>query len=58
MSRALAEADWVQENAPERPDFKIKLFAQMDEATPPNSIIASSSSVLTGLLKLRAAANT
>jgi 3-hydroxyacyl-CoA dehydrogenase len=47
MSRALAEADWVQENAPERPDFKIKLFAQMDEATPPNSIIASSSSSIT-----------
>jgi 3-hydroxyacyl-CoA dehydrogenase len=47
MSRALAEADWVQENAPERPDFKIKLFAQMDDATPPNSIIASSSSGIT-----------
>jgi len=47
MNRALADADWVQENAPERPDFKIKLFAQMDEATPPNSIIASSSSGIT-----------
>jgi carnitine 3-dehydrogenase len=47
LSRALAQADWVQENAPERPDFKIKLFAQMDEATPPNSIIASSSSGIT-----------
>src|SRR5277367_5615263 len=47
MSRALVHADWVQENAPERPDFKIKLFAQMDEATPPNSIIASSSSGIT-----------
>jgi 3-hydroxyacyl-CoA dehydrogenase len=47
MNRALATADWVQENAPERPDFKIKLFAQMDEATPPNSIIASSSSGIT-----------
>jgi 3-hydroxyacyl-CoA dehydrogenase len=47
MNRALAEADWVQENAPERPDFKIKLFAQMDEATPPNSILASSSSGIT-----------
>jgi carnitine 3-dehydrogenase len=47
MSRALAEADWVQENAPERPDFKIKLFAQMDDATPPSSIIASSSSGIT-----------
>jgi len=47
MSRALAQADWVQENAPERPDFKVKLFAQMDEATPPNSVIASSSSGIT-----------
>jgi len=47
MSRALANADLVQENAPERPDFKIKLFAQMDEATPPNSILASSSSGIT-----------
>src|ERR1700758_1251045 len=47
MSRALAEADWVQENAPERPDFKIKLFAQMDDATPPNAVIASSSSGIT-----------
>jgi 3-hydroxyacyl-CoA dehydrogenase len=47
MSRALADADWVQENAPERPDFKIKLFAQMDEATPPNSTLASSSSGIT-----------
>ena len=47
MGRALAEADWVQENAPERPDFKIKLFAQMDDATPPNAVIASSSSGIT-----------
>jgi carnitine 3-dehydrogenase len=47
MNRALADADLVQENAPERPDFKIKLFAQMDDATPPNSIIASSSSGIT-----------
>jgi 3-hydroxyacyl-CoA dehydrogenase len=47
MSRALEKADWVQENAPERPDFKIKLFAQMDEATPPNAVIASSSSGIT-----------
>jgi carnitine 3-dehydrogenase len=44
MSRALAEADFVQENAPERPDFKIKLFADMDEAAPPAAILASSSS--------------
>ncbi len=47
MSRALAEADLVQENAPERPDFKVKLFAEMDQATPPDTIIASSSSGIT-----------
>src|ERR1700747_3389045 len=44
---ALATADLVQENGPERPDFKIKLFADMDEATPVDSIIASSSSGIT-----------
>src|SRR5258706_9469785 len=44
MKGALAKADFVQENAPERPEFKIKLFADMDEATPADSLIASSSS--------------
>lgn len=47
MKQALFDADFVQENGPERPDFKIKLFADMDEATPPDSILASSSSGLT-----------
>src|SRR5436190_13071252 len=47
MQEALAQADLVQENGPERPDFKIKLFADMDDATPPDSVIASSSSGLT-----------
>ena len=47
MAQALANADFVQENAPERPDFKIKLFAEMDDATPPDSILASSSSGIT-----------
>ena len=47
MKQALADADLVQENGPERKDFKIKLFADMDGATPPGSIIASSSSGLT-----------
>src|ERR1700753_1420947 len=44
---ALSKADFVQENGPERPDFKMKLFADMDDATPPDSIIASSSSGIT-----------
>src|SRR5271170_3932824 len=47
MKKALSDADLVQENGPERPDFKIKLFADMDAATPSDSIIASSSSGLT-----------
>ena len=47
MKEALSEADFVQENGPERVDFKIKLFADMDDATPPDSIIASSSSGIT-----------
>jgi 3-hydroxyacyl-CoA dehydrogenase len=47
MKKALSDADFVQENGPERQDFKIKLFADMDAATPTDSIIASSSSGLT-----------
>src|SRR5439155_15958130 len=47
MKEALSKADFVQENGPERPDFKIKLFAQMDEVTPVDSLIASSSSGIT-----------
>ena len=47
MKEALSEADFVQESAPERPDFKIKLFAEIDDATAPESIIASSSSGIT-----------
>ena len=47
MAQALAKADFVQENGPERPDFKVKLFAEMGDATPSGSIIASSSSGIT-----------
>jgi carnitine 3-dehydrogenase len=47
MKQALARADLVQENGPERPEFKIKLFADMDDATPADSLIASSSSGIT-----------
>lgn len=47
MRKAVSDADLVQENGPERSDFKIKLFADMDAVTPPDSIIASSSSGLT-----------
>ena len=47
MKVALSNADFVQENGPERPDFKIKLYADMDVITPVDSLIASSSSSLT-----------
>lgn len=47
MKDALAKADFVQENGPERPDFKIKLYQDMDEAAPPDTILASSSSGIT-----------
>jgi len=47
MQQALDGADFVQENGPERPEFKMKLFADMDAATPVASIIASSSSGIT-----------
>ena len=47
LGKALAYADFVQENTPERPDFKVKLFTEMDEAAPPDTILASSSSGIT-----------
>jgi 3-hydroxyacyl-CoA dehydrogenase len=47
MRQAVADADFVQENAPERPGLKVKLFADLDDATPADAIIASSSSGIT-----------
>src|ERR1700749_1427907 len=47
IAQALAGADLVQENGPERIDFKQKLYGQLDEMLPPDVIIASSSSGLT-----------
>jgi 3-hydroxyacyl-CoA dehydrogenase len=47
LAQALAGADLVQENGPERIDFKQKLYAQLDELLPADVIIASSSSGLT-----------
>jgi 3-hydroxyacyl-CoA dehydrogenase len=47
MRKAVADADFVQENAPERVELKVKLFAELDDATPPDAIIASSSSGIT-----------
>ncbi len=47
LPAAVKTADFVQENGPERIDFKKKLFAQLDALLGPDVIIASSSSGLT-----------
>jgi 3-hydroxyacyl-CoA dehydrogenase len=47
MPAAVKSADFVQENGPERIDFKEKLYRQLDELLPADVIIASSSSGLT-----------
>jgi 3-hydroxyacyl-CoA dehydrogenase len=47
MPTAVRAADFVQENGPERIDFKKKLYRELDELLPPDVIIASSSSGLT-----------
>ena len=57
LAQALSQADLVQENGPERPDFKIKLFADMDAMTPADSLIASSSSGITASVMQSRCAN-
>ena len=47
LPAAVSSADLVQENGPERIDFKKTLYRQLDELLPPDVIIASSSSGLT-----------
>jgi 3-hydroxyacyl-CoA dehydrogenase len=47
LSTAVRGADLVQENGPERIEFKRKLYGQLDEMLPADVIIASSSSGLT-----------
>ena len=44
LPAAMRGADFVQENGPERIDFKRKLYRQLDELLPAEVIIASSSS--------------
>ncbi|MEV4610778.1 3-hydroxyacyl-CoA dehydrogenase [Neorhizobium sp. LMR1-1-1.1] len=46
LAEAMKGVDLVQENGPERLDFKQKLYAQLDALLPPEVIIASSSSGL------------
>jgi len=46
LEDAVAQADFVQENGPERIDIKTDLFRRMDAAAPPATLLASSSSGL------------
>jgi carnitine 3-dehydrogenase len=50
VEAAVAEADFIQESAPEREDLKQRLHAQIDAAARPDVIVGSSSS---GLLPTR-----
>lgn len=46
LADALVDADFVQENGPERLELKQKLYGQLDALLPPHVIVASSSSGL------------
>jgi 3-hydroxyacyl-CoA dehydrogenase len=47
LAEAVTDAELVQENGPERIDFKTALYEQLDRLLPPDALIASSSSGLT-----------
>ena len=53
IAECVKDADFIQENAPEREDLKQKLLAQIDAASRPNVVIATSTS---GLLPTQLAA--
>jgi len=46
LEEALAGADYVQENTPEKLDVKRAVFARLDAAAKPDAILASSTSAL------------
>jgi L-gulonate 3-dehydrogenase len=46
LAAALADADHVQENAPEKLDVKTALFAELDRLAPKSAVLASSTSAL------------
>jgi carnitine 3-dehydrogenase len=43
---AVANAEFVQENGPERLDIKRDLFRRLDEAAPPDALLATSTSTI------------
>jgi 3-hydroxyacyl-CoA dehydrogenase len=47
LEEAVEGAELVQENGPERIDFKQELYGKLDRLTPPSTLLASSSSGLT-----------
>ena len=44
LERAVADADLVQENGPERPEWKQQLWARIENAVPKHALLLSSSS--------------
>lgn len=46
LREAATEAAYVQECAPEQPQLKRDIFAELDACTPPDAVLASSSSAL------------
>ena len=47
LAEALHEADWVQENAPEKLDVKHELYREIEAVLDPDAILASSTSAMT-----------
>jgi L-gulonate 3-dehydrogenase len=46
LQSAVAEADWVQENLPERVDVKREVFEELDRHARPDAVLASSTSAI------------
>jgi L-gulonate 3-dehydrogenase len=46
LGDAVKDADYVQENSPEKPDVKKALFSELDELVPAAALIASSTSAI------------
>src|SRR5512135_2778563 len=46
LAAALADADHVQENTPERLDVKKAIFSELDRLAPEGAVLASSSSAI------------
>jgi 3-hydroxyacyl-CoA dehydrogenase len=46
LAQAVADADYIQENSPERADVKQAVFAELGELARPDAVIASSTSAI------------